>query len=620
MFDFEYHLKNLPDRPGVYLMKNDLGEVIYVGKAKILKNRVRQYFQSSKSHSQKVKNMVKNIKEFEYIVTDSEMEALILECNLIKKYNPKYNILLKDDKSYPFIKITINEDFPRIFVSRNHKKDGCKYFGPYPNSGAVYEVMDLLKKVFSLRTCKLNIKENEIKNRRPCLNYYIGKCNAPCAGLISKEEYNKSITEIIDILSGKDKTLYNELQKEMEKASEELEFEEAAILRDKMLAIKAVIEKQKIVSNNFGNEDFINLYKDEKDSCVQVFFCRSGKIVGRENFILENTFEENNGEIIADFIKSFYGGVAFIPKNIYVPDIADEILLSKWLSIRAEVKVAIKVPKKGEKYKMLELVGSNAEATLYAFKEKILMEKKLEKIVVEELAQILGLDVPIERIEAYDISNIMGMDSVGTMVVFEKGKPKNSDYRRFKIKTVKGADDYESMREILYRRFKHGLDEVQQIKKQEIDLDSTKFSFFPDLILMDGGKGQINVAKEVLRELNIDIPVCGMVKDAKHRTRGIIYNNEELIIKDNSQLMHFITRVQDEVHRYAITYHRTLRNKRGLHSVLENIPNIGEKRRIELLRHFGSVNNVRNASLKELESVASMSKKAAESVKYYFKT
>ena len=619
MFDFEYHLKNLPDKPGVYLMRNSKGEIIYVGKAKILKNRVRQYFQKSKNHSEKVKNLVKNISEFEYIVTDSEMEALILECNLIKKYNPKYNILLKDDKYYPFIKITIKEQFPRVFISRNYANDGSKYFGPYPNVGAVYEVMDLIKKIFPIRTCKLNIKEGEENNNRPCLNYHIGKCKAPCAAKISSEEYGKMIKEIMDILTGKDKTLLSELQEEMITSSESLQFEKAAMLRDKIMAIKAVTEKQKIVSNNFNNEDYISLYKDHKDTCVQIFFSRDGKITGRESFILENTSEENNGEIIAGFIKRFYGGVAFIPKNIYVSALEDEELLSQWLSLKSDVKISIKIPHIGEKRKVLDLVESNAKTTLDTFKEKILMDKQLERLAVEELSSLLGLDNYIERIEAYDISNIMGMDSVGTMVVFQKGKPKNSDYRRFKIKNVEGPNDYESMREILQRRFSNGLEEVDKIKKQEINIDNTKFSFFPDLILMDGGKGQINVALEVLKELNIDIPVCGMVKDDKHRTRGLIYNNKELLIKPNSQLMHFITRIQDEVHRFSITYHRTLRNKRSLHSILENVPNVGKKRRMELLKTFGSVNNIKNATLEELLQVNGMNQKAAESVIEYFK-
>lgn len=618
MFDFEYHLKNLPDKPGVYLMKNRLGEVIYVGKAKILKNRVRQYFQNSKNHSEKVKAMVKNIAEFEYIITDSEMEALILECNLIKKYSPKYNILLKDDKYYPFIKITLKEDFPRIFVTRNYVNDGAKYFGPYTDSKSVYEVVELLKGIFPLRTCKLSIKEGK-DPIRPCLNYHIGKCKAPCAGYISKNEYREMVHEIIDILNGKDKAMLYKLKEDMEKASEELNFEKAAVLRDKIRSIEVVLEKQKIVSNNFNNEDYINLYKDEKDTCVQIFFLRDGKIIGRENFTLENTADLSDGHIIYDFIKSFYSGTAFIPKVIYVPSMEEEELVSDWLSLKSGVKVSIKVPQIGEKKKILELVKSNAKLTLDGFKQKILEEKELERIAMEELADILGLENKIERIEAYDISNLMGMDSVGTMVVFERGKPKNSDYRRFKINTVEGPNDYDSMREVLYRRFLHGLKEIKKITEREINFTEGKFSVFPDLILMDGGKGQINIALEVLKELNVNIPVCGMVKDDNHRTRGLIYNNEELIIKSNSQLMHLITRIQDEVHRFAITYHRSLRDKRTLHSILENIPNIGEKRRRALLKKFGSVENIKKASLEELLDTPTISKKAAESIVEYFK-
>ncbi|CAM2884203.1 excinuclease ABC subunit UvrC [Hathewaya histolytica] len=617
MFDFEYHLKNLPDKPGVYLMKNRLGEVIYVGKAKVLKNRVRQYFQKSKNHSEKVKVMVKNITEFEYIITDSEMEALILECNLIKKYSPRYNILLKDDKYYPFIKITIKEDFPRVFVTRNYVNDGSKYFGPYPDSGSVYQVIDLIKKIFPIRTCKLSIKEGG-KTVKPCLNYHIGKCNAPCAAYVNKEEYGRLISHIIDILTGKDKTIINSLKAEMERASEELNFERAALLRDKIKAIEVIIEKQKIVINNFNNEDYINLYKDEKDTCVQIFFLRDGKITGRENFTLENTSDIPNGEVIRDFIKSFYSGTAFIPKTIYVPFMEEQELTSEWLSLKSQNKVVIKIPQIGEKRKILDLVENNAKLTLQTFKQKILEEKELERIAIEELANMLGLENKVQRIEAYDISNLMGMDSVGTMVVFERGKPKNSDYRRFKIKTVEGPNDYDSMKEVLYRRFSHGLDEIRKITKREINFTEGKFSVFPDLILMDGGKGQINAALEVLNKLNVSIPVCGMVKDDNHRTRGLIYNNEELLIKKNSQLMHLITRIQDEVHRFAITYHRSLRDKRTLHSILENIPNIGQKRRMELLKKFGSVENIKKASIEEIMDTKAISKTAAESIIEYF--
>ena len=560
MFDFEYHLKNLPEKPGVYIMKNSLGEIIYVGKAKILKNRVRSYFQNSKNHSEKVRVMVKNISEFEYIVTDSEMEALILECNLIKKYSPRYNIALKDDKFYPFIKITTNDDFPRVFVTRKYAKDGAKYFGPYTNATAVYETIQLINKIFPIRTCKLIIKENGEKVR-PCLNYHIKKCVAPCAGYVKKEEYNDMINDIMDILNGKDKTIVNELKREMEEASSKLEFEKAAKIRDKILAIDAIVEKQKIFKTMEGDEDFINIYQDEKDSCIQVFFSRDGKITGREHFIFNNTADEKIGEVLEDFITSFYGGTAKVPRTIYVPDIDDSELIEDFLTIKRGAKAWIKVPQKGQKKDMLEMVKNNAKITLEQFKDKFFKEKEINRISLEELQEILELDEPPFRIESYDISNIQGVDSVGTMVVFEEGRAKNSDYRRFKIKSVKGANDYDSMREILERRFSHGLEEIKKIQERQLTFSSGKFSSFPDLIMMDGGKGQVNVALQVLEKLNISIPVCGLVKDDKHQTRGIIYNNKELIINRSSNLMQMIRRVQDEVHRFAITYHRTLKIK-----------------------------------------------------------
>ena len=560
MFDFEYHLKNLPSKPGVYLMKNSLGEVIYVGKAKILKNRVKSYFQNSKNHSEKVRVMVKHIAEFEYIVTDSEMEALILECNLIKKYSPRYNILLKDDKFYPFIKITINDDFPRVFVTRNYSKDGSKYFGPYTNGTAVYETINLINKIFPLRTCKLLIKEGG-EPVRPCLNYHIKKCFGPCGGYINKEEYGKMIKDVIDILSGKDTTVLKVLQSEMEEASMNLEFEKAADLRDKILAIEAIVEKQKIFKTMEGDEDFINIYRDEKDSCVQVFFSRDGKILGREHFIFENTAEDSIEEILEEFITSFYGGTAKVPRTIYVPALSNVELVEEYLTIKRGAKVWIKVPQKGQKREMLEMVKNNAQITLEKFKDKYLRDKEINKIALEELQELLDLEIWPSRIEAYDISNIQGVDSVGSMIVFEEGRSKNSDYRRFRIKTVKGANDYDSMREILTRRFSHGLEEVKAIQESKLQFSAGKFSNFPDLIMMDGGKGQINIALEVLRDLNINIPVCGLVKDDKHATRGIIYNNEELIINRSSNLMQLIRRIQDEVHRFAITYHRKLRSK-----------------------------------------------------------
>ncbi|XZL94785.1 excinuclease ABC subunit UvrC [Clostridium perfringens] len=618
MFDFQHQLKILPDKPGVYIMKNSLGEVIYVGKAKVLKNRVRQYFQNSKNHSEKVRAMVKNIAEFEYIVTDSEMEALILECNLIKKYSPRYNIALKDDKFYPFIKITTNEDFPRVYVTRNFAKDGNRYFGPYTNGTAVYEVMGLIKKLFPLRTCKKAILEGG-EPTRACLNYHINLCKSPCAGYISKAEYWEMIDEIINILNGTDTSIIKKLKLEMEKAAEELEFEKAAKIRDRILAIELISEKQKMFTVKEGDEDFIDLYTDEKDGCAQVFFVREGKVTGREHFMIENISDDPVKEVISSFIASFYGGTAQIPKTIYVPEeIEDQELIEKFLTEKRGSKVWIKVPKKGDKKNLLDMVRNNAKIMLDQFKEKMVEEKELNKSALTELADVLGLDSLPVRIEAYDISNIQGVDSVGTMVVFENGKAKNSDYRRFKIKSVKGPNDYESMREILSRRFSHGLEEVNKIKERNLEYSKGKFCIFPDLIMMDGGKGQVNIALEVLKDFGIEIPVCGLVKDDKHRTRGIIFNNEEILIRRGSGLMNLITRVQDEVHRYAITYHRSLRDKRTLHSILEDIPRIGEKRRRNLLMKFGSIDNIKKASMEELLDTPGIDKRAAESIKQYF--
>ena len=583
-----------------------------------MKNRVRQYFQNSKNHSEKVRAMVKNIAEFEYIVTDSEMEALILECNLIKKYSPRYNIALKDDKFYPFIKITTNEDFPRVYVTRNFAKDGNRYFGPYTNGTAVYEVMGLIKKLFPLRTCKKAIVEGG-EPTRACLNYHINLCKAPCAGYISKAEYWEMIDEIINILNGTDTSIIKKLKLEMEKAAEELEFEKAAKIRDRILAIELISEKQKMFTVKEGDEDFIDLYTDEKDGCAQVFFVREGKVTGREHFMIENISDDPVKEVISSFIASFYGGTAQIPKTIYVPEeIEDQELIEKFLTEKRGSKVWIKVPKKGDKKNLLDMVRNNAKIMLDQFKEKMVEEKELNKSALTELADVLGLDSLPARIEAYDISNIQGVDSVGTMVVFEDGKAKNSDYRRFKIKSVKGPNDYESMREILSRRFSHGLEEVNKIKERNLEYSKGKFCIFPDLIMMDGGKGQVNIALEVLKDFGIEIPVCGLVKDHKHRTRGIIFNNEEILIRRGSGLMNLITRVQDEVHRYAITYHRSLRDKRTLHSILEDIPRIGEKRRRNLLMKFGSIDNIKKASMEELLDTPGIDKRAAESIKQYF--
>ncbi|MHB9941991.1 excinuclease ABC subunit C [Clostridium sporogenes] len=617
MFDLEYQLKNLPDKPGVYLMKNNLGEIIYVGKAKVLKNRVRQYFQKSQKHSEKVKAMVKNIEEFEYIITDSEMEALILECNLIKKYRPKYNILLKDDKHYPFIKVTLSEDFPRVISTRNVTKDGSKYFGPYVDGNSVKDIIELIKKTFPIRTCKKNIVEGA-KPIRPCLNYQIGLCKAPCAQYINKSDYREIIDDVIKLLSGKQLDIVENFKINMEKAAENLEFEKAAMLRDKINVIEKIGEKQKIILNNFDNEDYISLYSDEKDTCFQVFFLRNGKIVGREHFIIEDTFDTNSSTLISNFLKEFYGGTAYIPKIIYVPDVEDRELLEQWLTLKKENKSTIKVPIKGEKKNILDLVQKNAKTTLENFKLKYLQEKALYDNVLKDLKNILNLKEEPIRIEAFDISNIQGFDSVGSMVVFEKGRAKPSDYRRFKINTVKGADDYKSMKEILTRRFQHGLSEIKAIQDRKLNFSSGKFSVFPDLILMDGGKGQINIALEVLNSFNINIPVCGMVKDNKHRTRGLIYNGEEIIINKYGSVMKFITRVQDEVHRFAISYHRSLRGKNSFHSLLDDIPNIGEKRKKDLLFNFKSIDNIKKATYEELLSIPSMDKKSVESVLKFF--
>ncbi|GAA0733833.1 excinuclease ABC subunit UvrC [Clostridium oceanicum] len=617
MFDFKYQLKILPDKPGVYLMKNNLGEIIYVGKAKILKNRVRQYFRKSVNHSKKVESMVEKISEFEYIVTDSEMEALILECNLIKKYRPKYNILLKDDKQYPFIKVTINEDFPRIISTRKVIKDGSKYFGPYVDGYSVRDILEMIQKTFPIRRCRKVIKENENKYDRPCLNYHIKRCKAPCVSNITKEEYRKIIDDVIKLLSGKSYDITSKLKKEMKEASENLQFEKAGEYRDKLLLIDKISEKQKIILNNFENDDYIALARDEKDSCIQIFFVRNGKIIGREHFIIQDTFDMKEEHIINNFIKEFYGGVAFIPHNIFVTNIEECDLLEKWLSSKKQRKVSIKIPVKGEKKKILDLVEKNAETTLNNFKIKYLRDNKKHIDILNTIKDILKLDEVPKRIEAYDISNIQGFDSVGSMIVFEKGIPKKSDYRRFKIKTVKGSNDYKSMEEILTRRFKHGLEEIKSIQERNLNLSAGKFCVFPDLILMDGGKGQVNIALEVLSKFDIHIPVCGMVKDDKHRTRGLIYDNEELSITDR-ELIKFITRVQDEVHRFAISYHRSLRGRKSIHSILDDIPNIGDKRRKQLLMKFGGIENIKKASFDDLMKVPSIDKKAANSILDFF--
>lgn len=617
MFNLEYQLSILPDNPGVYLMKNYLGEIIYVGKAKNLKRRVKSYFVNTKSHSDKTRVMVSKIKEFEFIVTDNEMEALILEMNLIKKHSPRYNVLLKDDKHYPFIKITTNEDFPRVYITRSYARDGNRYFGPYTDASAVYETLDTIKKIYPIRTCKRIITEFG-ERTRPCLNYHLGLCKAPCAGYISKAEYGAMIEDIINLLEGHDVKIKRSLKDEMEQAAENLEFERAAFLRDKLAAIEKTVEKQKVFSKNEEDEDYIGIHREEGSVSVQVFNVREGKLSGREHYIVDDALGHEDSGILAEFIMGYYGGTAFIPKKIYLRHPVEDETILAWLNMRRGSRVFLTVPSRGDKLKMLTLAESNAKMSLEQFKDKIQREMEENNVSLLQLGELLQLDGIPQRIEAYDISNIQGVDSVGTMVVFEKGKPKNSDYRRFKIKSVKGANDYDSMREILTRRFKRGLLEVSEIQEKKLDYLGGKFSVFPDLVVMDGGKGQVNVALSVLRELDIEIPVIGLVKDTRHRTRGVIYNDHEYSLLSMREALMLLTRIQDEVHRFAITYHRSLRDKRTLHSILEDIPKVGEKRRRNLMMKFGSIENIRKASVEELMKTESIDRAAAESIHLYF--
>ncbi|MGB4588275.1 MAG: excinuclease ABC subunit UvrC [Clostridiaceae bacterium] len=617
MFELKDQLSILPDNPGVYLMKNEMGEIIYVGKAKNLKKRVRSYFMNLKNHSEKTRIMVSKISEFEYIVTDNEMEALILEMNLIKKHSPRYNVLLKDDKHYPFIKITTNEDFPRVYITRTYARDGNRYFGPYTDVSAVYETLDTIKNIYPIRMCKRVILEFG-ERTTPCLNYHLGLCKAPCAGYISKTEYGQMIDDIINLLEGKDVKIKRTLREDMQKASEQLDFEKAAHLRDKIYAIDKTVQKQKIFTRSLDDEDYIALYKDEEDVSVQVFNVRDGKLVGREHFILEGFAKEEDETITSDFIQSYYSGTAFIPKKIYTKALITDKVLIEWLNMRRGKAVTLITPQRGEKVSMLSLAESNAKITMDQFKQKILQEYHRNNDALSQIANLLELDSQPERVEAYDISNIQGVDSVGTMIVYEKDRFKKSDYRRFKIKTVKGANDYDSLREILTRRFKRGLDEVREIQERKLEYTGGKFSTFPDLIIMDGGKGQVNIALEVLYELQLEIPVIGLVKDNYHRTRGIIFMNKEYGIKDMKEAMLLLTKIQDEVHRFAITYHRTLRDKRTLHSILEDIPRVGESRRKNLMMRFGSIEAIREASVDTLMETPSIDKQTAVSIHSYF--
>ena len=601
MFDIQDQLKKLPAEPGVYLMKDEHDKIIYVGKAISLKNRVRQYFQSSKNHSSKVKSMVKNIKSFEYIITDSELEALILECNLIKKYRPKYNVLLRDDKTYPYIKVTVNEDFPRVLKVRKVLRDKAKYFGPYTNVEAVNDTLEVIRNIYPIRTCNVDIDRAIKNNMRPCLNHHIKRCVGPCTGNVSKEEYNKMIEEIILFLSGKEEKLIEILKEKMNKCSMEFNFEEAAMYRDKIINLQEMMQKQKIdISTDDINQDIIAMAYNDEEACVQAFFIRHGKIVGREHFILEGTKDSSKESILGSFVKQFYMNAEYIPKEIIIEsEIEDQVVMQEWLSNIKGQKVSIRVPQKGDKKSLIAMVKKNAMEYLEKFSN--LNKRKYERSegALIELADILGLKEPPRRIESYDISNIQGVDSIGAMVVFTNGLKDKKEYRRYKIKTVEGPNDYDSMAEILDRRLQKG--------------------DFPDLILLDGGKGQVSAVQKVFDKYSIDIPLWGMYKDDKHRTKGLICATKEIELDKTSNLYRFVASIQDEVHNYAISYHRSLRNKSLTKSTLDNIPGVGEKRKKALLSHFKSIEDIKNASVDELSQIDGLNKSVAENIYDYFR-
>ena len=611
MFDIQEELKKLPARPGVYIMHDENDHIIYVGKAISLKNRVRQYFQSSRNKGVKIEQMVTHIRRFEYIVTDSELEALVLECNLIKEHHPKYNTMLMDDETYPFIKVTTNEPFPRVILSRKMLRDKAKYFGPYTSSQAVRDTIDLIHKLYHLRNCNRSLPR-DIGKERPCLNYHIKQCDAPCQGYISQEEYGKSVTEVLRFLNGNYDGVLKELEEKMNAASEALEFERAIEYRELISSVKKVAQKQKITDSSGEDRDVLAVASEEEDAVVQVFFIRSGRLIGRDHFYLRISKGESASEILNSFVLQYYAGTPFIPGELMLQDeVEDKELLEAWLTSKRGQKVTLKVPKKGTKEKLIELARENAELVLSKDKERLKREEGRTIGAVKEIASMLGLN-EIVRMEAYDISNTNGFESVGSMVVYERGRPKRNDYRKFKIRGVQGADDYGSMREVLTRRFTHGL------KEREENAELGKFTAFPDLIMMDGGKGQVNVALQVLDELHLQIPVCGMVKDDHHRTRGLYYCNEELPVDKASEAFRLITRIQDEAHRFAIEYHRQLRGKGQVHSILDDIDGIGPARRKALMRHYASLEDIRRAEVEELAKIPSMNEKAAESVYNFF--
>ena len=605
MFDIEEELKKLPSSPGVYLMHDAQDAIIYVGKAINLKNRVRQYFQSSRNKGPKIEKMVTKIHRFEYIVTDSELEALILECNLIKEHRPRYNTMLTDDKSYPFIKVTLGEDYPRVLFARQMKKDKSRYYGPYTSSGAVKDSIDLVNKVFGLRTCNRSLPK-DMGKERPCLYHHIHQCAAPCQGYISKEDYRERVKGAMDFLNGNFRKAIAELEEKMQKASEELKFEEAMEYRDLIMNIKRIGERQKITGSDGEDKDIIAVEMDNDDAVVQIFFVRDGKLIGRDHFFLRAAAGDGKGQVLRSFVQQFYMGTPFIPRELILQETIEDIpLMEEWLTKKRGHRVYIRIPKKGTKEKLVELAAQNARMVLTQDKERIKREEGRTIGAVKEIAQLLGLE-RLNRIEAFDISNISGFESVGSMIVYEKGKPKRSDYRKFKIKWVKGANDYASMEEVLTRRFNRALE------------DSEGFTCLPDLIMMDGGRGQVNIALKVMETLDISIPVCGMVKDDHHRTRGLYFNNLELPIDRSSEGFKMITRIQDEAHRFAIEYHRLLRSKGQVHSILDDIPGIGPARRKALMKAYQSLEEIKNASVEELKQVPSMNEKSAKQIYEFF--
>lgn len=617
-FDFEEELKKLPNKPGVYIMRDAGDGILYVGKAVNLHSRVRSYFRGNIGRGPMIDKMVTLIARFEYIVTDSELEALVLENNLIKEHSPKYNTLLKDDKTYPYIKVTVAEEYPRILFSRQMKKDKSRYYGPYSSAAAVKDTIELLNKLFGLRTCNRSLPR-DIGNGRPCLNYHIKQCTAPCQGYVSKEQYRQQLGQALEFLNGNYNKILKDLEEKMREAAEELNFEEAARYRDLFTSVKSVSQKQKITDSAQDDKDIIALCRDETDAVVQVFFVRDGKLIGREHYYMTHVSGIEKEQILEDFVKQFYAGTPFIPRELMLQyDIGDSELVEKWLSERKGSRVYIRVPKIGSKEKMVELAAQNASLILSQDKEKLKREEGRTIGAVKEIAGWLGLSC-VDRMEAFDISNISGFENVGSMVVYEKGKPKRSDYRKFRIKSVAGPDDYACMREVLTRRLVHGLEESKELEERDMDQEYGSFTKFPDLLLMDGGRGQVNIALSVLQELKIQIPVCGMVKDDNHRTRGLYYNNVEIPIDTRSEGFKLITRIQDEAHRFAIEYHRSLRSKAQVKSQLDDIPGVGPARRKALMRHFESLEQIKAAEVEELMQVPEIPRNVAEEIYGFFR-